>query len=119
MPVVYTDSCNVTVSPSTIRVGEEADIAVQITGVTDGNGEIVPDEVPIRVEGATSGRPAIDSLKDRFLTKGGDIIGGARCHVYGIKEGAITGGIYSTPTNWYYATDKLKAIGAWSVSVVR
>ena len=119
MPVVYTDSCNVTVSPSTIRVGEEADITVQITGITDGNGEIVPDEVPIRVDGATNGLLAIDSIPDRFLTKDGNIIGGARCHVYGIKEGAIIGGIYSTPTNWYYATDKLKAIGAWSVSVVR
>jgi len=118
IPIVYTDSCYVTASPTTIPVGECSDITITLEGIKDANGETVPDNTPIRIDGAINGKPAIDSIKDRFFTING-CISNARCLLCPSKEGTIAGSIWSAETNWYYGTERLKYLGSWIVSVVK
>jgi len=109
---------NVTTSPTTIPVGKCSAVTITLEGIKDANGETVPDDTPIRVDGATNGKPAIDSIKDRFFTING-CTSNATCLLCPSQEGTISGSIWSAETNWYYGTERLKYLGSWIVSVVK
>jgi len=116
VPIVYTDRVTgITTSASTVPLCHEVYVTVDVTGIKDANGEIVPDGTPIRIDGGTNGSPASDSIRDRYFTNNGSISGTVKIST--CNPGTVLGGIWSTPTNWYSATDKLKSLGAWSVVV--
>ena len=116
VPIVYTDRVSgITTSPSTVPVCQDVSVTVNISGITDANGEIVPDGTPIRIDGGLNGQCGSDKC-DRYLTTNGSVTG-ARVRVYTCTPGLSAGAIWSIPTNYYWG-DRLRYLGACSVTVV-